>query len=222
VKWYWREEKVSRQKHVPVTLSTINTTCADPSLNLVVCDENSANGDLDNEAVTLLQCSCESLVSRTALSDERAGLSFVRVSYMKLSNTNGCKKNLVIVLQWGLTRETEVQSSLLLKTPTVKRGNALGANIWTSLQDINFEIFMKPETFFLSGGQCPGGLSFQNKCITFDLSFSTTCAKLDSHKTESGTGHTTRNFIQTRPEFPQIKYDKLPMRKWARVFTEAY
>lgn len=75
------------------TLSTINTTCADPSLNPVVCDEKSANNDLDIETVTLLQCSRESLVSRTVLSDERAGLTFLRVSYVKLSCTNMCKTN---------------------------------------------------------------------------------------------------------------------------------
>jgi len=83
----------SRETCSSDTLSTINTTCADPSLNPVVYDEKSANNDLDIEAVTLLQCSCESLVSRTALSVERAGLPFVRVSYIKLSYTNGCKTN---------------------------------------------------------------------------------------------------------------------------------
>jgi hypothetical protein len=36
-------------------------------------------------------------------------------------------------------------------------------------------------------------LSFQARCMTFDLSFSKTCAKLGGHKTVSGTGHTTRN-----------------------------
>jgi hypothetical protein len=55
-------------------------TCADPSLNPVVCDKKYANNDLYLEAVTLPQYSCESLVSKTAVSDERADLPFVRVS----------------------------------------------------------------------------------------------------------------------------------------------
>jgi hypothetical protein len=61
----------------------MNTACADPSLNPVVSDETCADNDLDLEAVTLLQCSCESSVSRPAVIDERADLPFVRFSYIK-------------------------------------------------------------------------------------------------------------------------------------------
>jgi hypothetical protein len=164
----------SRETRSSVTLSTINTIWADPSLNPVFCNENSANSDLDIEAFTLLQRSCESLVSRTALSDERAGLPLVRVSYVTLSYTNRRKK---ILSQFFCEHYPEKQRFILVyfwRHPP-------GKEAMTSVQLYQHSFKTWPlnihETrdFHLVWRPVSRGLSFQAKCVKFRFELQYKC-----------------------------------------------
>jgi hypothetical protein len=74
-----KKRSKSRETCSNDTLSTINSTWNDPSLNPAICSEMAVHNDLDLKTATLPYYSCESRAPW------RAGLPFVRVSCIKLS-----------------------------------------------------------------------------------------------------------------------------------------